>query len=412
MKILQLCKKFPFPLKDGESIAVTYMARAFDELGSDVTLLAMNTSKHWFDPAQLPETFDHYRAIYTVDIDNRLKPGAALRNLFSDRSYHIERFENRLFEEKLIEVLQKDRFDIIQLETLYLAPYLPVIRKYSSAPIALRSHNVEHEIWERVAANSHPVKRWYLNAITPRLKKFEVERLNQYDLIIGITERDVEQFRRLGLSKPAVVTPIGLDCRDYTADNRCFHQPLSLAFIGSLDWMPNVEGLKWFLDTVWKPLLATAFPNLTFHIAGRNTPSWLRRLRLPGVVVHGEVPDAAAFINQHPIMVVPLLSGSGMRAKILEGMALGKVILSTPVGLEGIPARHREEALIAATPEDFLSAVRWCVAEGAALEGLGRRAQTFCSEHFDNLEVARRLLGVYRNLQPKRPEQLVDSLIR
>jgi glycosyltransferase involved in cell wall biosynthesis len=130
------------------------------------------------------------------------------------------------------------------------------------------------------------------------------------------------------------------------------------------------------------------------------------------VVVHGEVPDAAAFINQHPIMVVPLLSGSGMRAKILEGMALGKVILSTPVGLEGIPARHREEALIAATPEDFLSAVRWCVAEGAALEGLGRRAQTFCSEHFDNLEVARRLLGVYRNLQPKRPEQLVDWLIR
>lgn len=407
MKILQLCKKFPYPLKDGESIAITYMARAFDELGSHVTLLAMNTSKHWFDPANLPQAFDHYRAIHTVDIDNRLKPAAALSSLFSDRSYHIERFVNQAFEEKLISLLQQERFDVIQLETLYLAPYLPVIRKFSSAPVALRAHNVEHEIWERVAANSGPVKRWYLNAITPRLKKFEIEHLNQYDLLIGITERDVEHFRRLGLSKPAVVTPIGLDCRDYVPDNRCYHQPLSLAFIGSLDWMPNVEGLKWFLDSVWTPLLAPEFPDLQFHIAGRNTPSWLRRLRMPGVVVHGEVPEATGFINRHSLLVVPLLSGSGMRAKILEGMALGKAVLSTPVGLEGIPARHREEALFAKTPEDFLSAVRWCVAQGAALEDMGRRARAFCGTHFDNLEVARRLLNVYRNMQPKRPEQLV-----
>lgn len=408
MKILQLSKKFPFPLKDGESIAITNLARAFDQLGNEVTLLAMNTSKHWFDPAQIPETFNHYNAIHTVDIDNRLKPGAALRNLFSDRSYHIERFDNQIFEQKLIELLRQEQFDVIQLETLYLAPYLPVIRKYSEALIALRAHNVEHEIWERVAVNSQPIKRWYLNAITPRLKKYETERLNQYDLLIGITERDVEYFRRLGLTKPAAVTPIGIDSRDYTPDYRCFRKPLSLAFIGSLDWMPNVEGLKWFLDEVWKPLLSPAFPGLTFHIAGRNTPGWLKRLRLPGVKVHGEVPDAAAFINQHPVMVAPLLSGGGMRAKILEAMALGRVVLSTPMGLEGIHARHREEALFAETPEDFVNAVRWCLEQAPVLRDLGEHARAFCLEHFDNIEVARRLLGAYRNLQPKN----VDLLIR
>ena len=408
MKILQLSKKFPFPLKDGESIAITSLARAFDEVGNDVTLLAMNTSKHWFDIAQLPDTFNHYRAIHTVDIDNRLKPVAALRNLMSDRSYHIERFDNQLFEQKLTELLRQEQFDVIQLETLYLAPYLPVIRKYSSATVALRAHNVEHEIWERVAVNSHPLKRWYLNAITPRLKKYETERLNQYDLLIGITERDVEYFRGLGLVKPAVVTPIGIDSRDYTPDYRCYRKPLSLAFIGSLDWMPNVEGLKWFLEEVWKPFLAPAFPELTFHIAGRNTPAWLQRLHLPGVTVHGEVPDAAAFINQHPVMVAPLLSGGGMRAKILEGMALGRVVLSTPLGLEGIPARHQEEALFAQSPEAFVNAIRWCAAQGPALRDLGDRARVFCLEYFDNIEVARRLLNAYRNLQPKN----VDLLIR
>lgn len=407
MKILQLCKKFPFPLKDGESIAITNLARALDELGNEVTLLAMNTTKHWTDPSLLPDTFDHYRAIHTVDIDNRLKPGAALRNLFSNRSYHIERFDNPNFEQKLIELLRQEQFDIIQLETLYLAPYLPVIRTYSNAAVALRAHNVEHEIWERIAANSHPLKRWYLNAITPRLKKYETERLNQYDLLIGITERDVQYFRRLGLVKPSVVTPIGIDSRDYTPDYNCYQKPLSLAFIGSLDWMPNVEGLKWFLDQVWTPLLAPAFPQLRFHIAGRNTPAWLRRLRMPGVTVHGEVPDAAAFINQHPVMVTPLLSGGGMRAKILEGMALGRVVLSTPLGLEGIHARHLQEALIADTPQDFLNAVKWCIAEGPALQRLGEQAQNFCFGHFDNLEVARQLMGAYRNLQRKEREIVI-----
>ncbi len=403
MKILQLSKKFPFPLKDGESIAITNLAKAFDALGSAVTLLAMNTSKHWFDPSLLPVGFDHYQSVHTVDVDNRIKPAAALRNLFSKRSYHIERFENQQFANKLIEILQTNTFDVVQLETLYLAPYIPIIRRYSNALIALRAHNVEHEIWERVAQNSHPLKRWYLNRITPRLKQFETEQLNRSDLLIGITERDVEQFRRLGLRKPAVVTPIGLDSRDYHNDDASFQRPLSLAFIGSLDWMPNAEGLAWFLEQVWSPLLAPRFPELTFHIAGRNTPDWLFRLQLPGVQVHGEVPDASAFVNQHSIMVVPLLSGSGMRAKILEGMALGKVILSTSIGLEGIDARQEREALVADHPEAFLKAVEWSCDHPDQLFCIGQRARRFCFENFDNLEVARQLLHTYRSLRPKQP---------
>ncbi|MBK9335310.1 MAG: glycosyltransferase [Lewinellaceae bacterium] len=403
MKVLQLCKKFPYPLKDGESIAVTYMAKALHELGSNVTLLAMNTSKHWFDTGRLPAEFGHYSAVHTVHVDNQIRPLAALSSLFSERSYHIERFENQAFADKLVDILQHDWFDVVQLETLYLAPYIPLIRRHSSALVALRAHNVEHEIWERVAATGNPLKKWYLQTITPRLKKFEQESLNRCDLLVGITERDVAQFRNLGLKKPAVAMPIGLDCRDYLADDSSFQRPLSLGFIGSLDWMPNAEGLAWFLDTVWRPLLAPAFPELTFHIAGRNTPAWLRRLRLPRVQVHGEVPSAADFINQHTVMVVPLLAGGGMRAKILEGMALGKIVLSTSIGLEGIAARHLREALVADTPEEFYSAVNWCYAQADDLVQMGRRAQVFCVGNFDNLEIARRLVQVYRDMQPRQP---------
>lgn len=402
MRILQLCKKFPYPVKDGESIAITSLARALGELGCEVTLLAMNTSKHWVDTAALPADFDYYKAVHTVPVDNHIRPVAALQNLFSDRSYHIDRFDDAGFAQKLRELLRSEQFDVVQLETLYLAPYVPVIRENSEALVVLRAHNVEHEIWERIAANGRFLKKWYLGRITPRLKKYEIDQLNAYDLLAGITARDVTHFQRLGLHKPAVVTPIGLDARDYRPDERSFARPLSLSFIGSLDWMPNVEGLRWFLDEVWQPLLAPRFPELTLHVAGRNTPDWLRRLRLERVTVHGEVDDAAEFINRHSAMIVPLLSGSGMRAKILEGMALGKVVLSTRVGLEGIAARHRKEALLADTPEEFAEAIGWCYEQGPALAELGQRARDFCAGQYDNLAGARMLLEAYYSLRPER----------
>ena len=398
MRILQISNKFPYPLKDGAAIAITYLAKAFDELGHEVSLLSMNTSKHWFDTATLPPDFNHYQAVYTTYIDNRIRPFPALLNLFTDKSYHIERFKDAGFASKLREILQAQDFDVVQLESVYLAPYISVIRKYSKAAVVLRAHNVEYEIWERVAANSNPLKRWYLEKITPRLKQYEIDRLNQYDLVVGITARDIEHFRRLGLQKPAVVCPIGVDSRDYVPDMKCFEQPLSLSFIGSLDWMPNQDGLKWFLEEVWEPLLVPQFPQLTFHIAGRTAPLWLRNLNKERVIFHGEVPSAADFLNQHAVMVVPLLSGGGMRAKILEGMALGKVVLSTRIGMEGIDARNNEECLLADSPEEFAAAIRSCYQQGASLSAIGRNACDFCVEHFDNVEVAKKLLLTYRSV--------------
>ncbi len=151
MKILQLCKKFPYPLKDGESLAVTYMARAFHELGCGTTLLAMNTSKHWFDAEHLPPELGHYDAVHTVEVDNRIRPLAALSNLFSDRSYHIERFENQEFADKLTEILHSNWFDVVQLETLYLAPYIPLIRQHSSAIVAcMRKRRRRSSTWMTV----------------------------------------------------------------------------------------------------------------------------------------------------------------------------------------------------------------------------------------------------------------------
>ena len=131
------------------------------------------------------------------------------------------------------------------------------------------------------------------------------------------------------------------------------------------------------------------------HLEAGLSPDWLRRLAHDRVVVHGEVESATDFINQHSLMVVPLLSGGGMRAKILEGMALGKVALSTRIGMEGIAARHKKEALLADTPAEFAESIAWCYEQGAALAQIGDNARRLCTEQYDNLAGARRLLEAY-----------------
>ncbi len=394
-------------MKDGESLAIIHLAKALASSGNEVTMLAMNTSKHRIEIENLNDALPFYAAIHTVEVDNRIKIFPAIQNLFSEKSYHIQRFENQAFNQKLVEVLTENEFDVVQLETPYLTPYLSTIRKFSDAKIVMRAHNVEHEIWERIAENAHFLKKIYLKHITPRLRDFEISHLNDYDLVAGISERDVFQFQKLGLKREAMVLPIGLDCTEYRPDFRSFDKPLSLCFIGSLDWQPNLEGLKWFLEKVWQPILAKEFPTLTLHIAGRNTPNWLKNLAQKNVVVHGEVANSQDFINQHSMMVVPLLSGSGMRAKILENMALGKVSLTTSMGLEGIPARHRREILLADTPNQFANEIRWAISNPKPIKNIGKSARVFCETNYDNLLIGRQLIEVYEQWHPvAEPEML------
>lgn len=398
MKILQLCKKFPYPLKDGEAIAVTYLSKALHELGASMSLLSMNTTKHFFDIGKLPDSFAHYEAIHLVTIDNRVKVADAFLNLFSNDSYHISRYISENFEAKLIELLQSENYDFVQLETLYLAPYIETIRKYSSAKIIMRSHNVEHEIWKRITQNTRiGAKKIYLNLLTSRLENFEVANLNRYDMMLAITQRDLNFFEKLGCRIPAKVVPIGLDIKDYQEPNFKVRQAPRMCFIGSLDWMPNIEGIEWILNEVWDELLVLT-PNAELHIAGRNTPEWLLNTNKKNVFVHGEVPSAAEFINAHEIMLVPLFSGSGMRVKILEGMALGRVVISTQLGLEGIPAKNNKEVLIGDTKEAFLDMIQKCYAQPELMLNMSALGTKFIREHYDNVEIAREVYLAYEEM--------------
>ncbi|WP_116124511.1 glycosyltransferase family 4 protein [Lewinella sp. IMCC34183] len=398
MKLLVLTKKFPFPLKDGESLAIHGLTKSLSELGCQVSLLAMNTTKHFYAGTDRPAEMAHYREVRTVAIDNLISPIDAVANLVRGTSYHISRFHQEAYHRALEEWLRQETFDIVQLETLYLAPYIRTIRLNSNAQVVMRSHNVEHEIWERCCENiSFAPKRWYLRHITRQLREYERSQLNQYDLLLPITHRDRKNFERLGGRGRMHVLPIGLETPCGPPTYESFDAPPDLHFIGSLDWLPNLDGLQWFLNDVW-PEIHRRFPAIRFHVAGRNMPHSIRQLRLRNVVIHGEVESSCAFVAAYSISIVPLLSGGGMRAKILEAMSLGRVVVTTTLGLEGIRAENRRDLFIADTVEQFVQVIEECLRMGPRLEDVGRNAYATFLRHYDRRALARQLVDTYQGI--------------
>lgn len=396
MKILQVNNKVPYPTKDGGAIACMNMIKGFSHLGHDVTVLAMNTQKHHVTPEEIPDNIKELADFRLVDVPASIRPVSALVNLlFSGKPYNAVRFIDRNFATALEHLLDEKEFDIVQLEGLYVCPYIPLIRGKTKALIAYRSHNIEFEIWQRTAALSKGWKKQYLKNLSRRIRRFETGMLNTYDVLVPITSRDEAMLNELGNRKPALVSQTGIDSSVLIPNARDLEYP-SVFHIGSLEWSPNQEGLLWFIDHCW-PDIHKKHPELKFYIAGRNAPEWLsQKFEGRNIEFLGEVEDAYAFMNSKAVMIVPLFSGSGMRIKIIEGMALGKSIVSTPIGAEGIGVVKGKHLLIAETSREFIDAVSELVDSRKKFEEIGGNAIEFIHENFDNLAAADKLVDFYK----------------
>ena len=400
MNILQICSKPPFPPKDGGALAMNILTQGLLQAGHRVKVLTVNTAKHFVDLSSIDPHYKQQTNYEAVFIDTSIRPLKALLSLFSSRSYNMERFFSPAFEQTLIRILKEEQFDIVHLETLYVSPYLETIRKHSSAKIVLRSQNVEFDIWYRLALNTkNPLKKWYLNLLANRLRTYELSLLNKYDGIAAITRADLETFHKLGCSIPLIHIPFGTDLSLYKTNPDAAEFP-SLFHLGAMDWRPNEEGIKWLLTEVW-PLVNQQEPSLQLHLAGRKMPAWLLQLNTPGVTIVGEVDNAQQFILSKSIMLVPLFSGGGMRVKIIEGMALGKTIITTAVGAEGIDYTNEKDLLIANTKEAFMQAILKCTKNQAYSQSLGKNARLLMETKYDNTRITQNLLSFYSQLLTK-----------
>jgi glycosyltransferase involved in cell wall biosynthesis len=398
MKILQLVNRIPYPLNDGGNLAVHACTEGFLQAGAAVAMLAMNTARHWVDTDKLPDMYSRLLHFEAIAVDNRVKAGPALKNLFTRASYNVERFIAPAYEEALSRLLQKEVFDIIQLEGLYLVPYIPVIRRYSKAKVVLRQHNVEFVIWERLAGKeTNILKKKYLQLLASRLKRFEIAHINDYDLVLPISEDDGRTYRQLGARVPLFVHPFGVNTADIPFVPAS-GTPLSLYHIGAMDWLPNRESVDWLLERVM-PLINKELPGMKLYLAGRNMPEYYFSRKWDNVEVLGEVPDAMAFEKDKSILLVPLLSGGGVRIKIFQGMAMGKAIVTTSIGVEGIAAQDGKEVMIADTPELFAGKVIDIVRSPGKAGIMGLAARRLVEERYDRARLTSTLLAYFQELK-------------
>jgi len=400
-KILIVTNRIPYPLNDGGNIAVHAMIEGYHKAGIEVFLFSMNTSRHYIPIEELPSLFQAIR-VDTFDIDTDIKIVPSLKNfLLSKQPQQADRFFDKAFEKKLLVAIDSFEPDIIQLESIYLSVYIPAIRQQSPAIIASRLHNIEHQIWERLAAvTSNTFKRFYLKDLSARIKRFESQAWKQADVLVAITEADATVIKESGITTPIHVAPLGIN-NDKIVYNLAQERWVGY-HIGAMDWLPNAEAISWFLENVWKEI-HKALPDFEFHFAGRNMPASFKKYEGDGVLCAGEVADAKTFISDKKILLVPLQAGSGIRVKVMEAIAAEKLVVSTSVGVQGIVGlQPNHHFLLAETPADFVTQLQFVFENLERAEKIAKDGAAYIKTNFCQNSITQDLLQALDKISSKR----------
>jgi len=384
MKILQLANKATFP-PDGGSLAILNFAKGYIKNDHQVYLLNIETHKHFNKPELIEAEYTNNITVQGVKINTRISVLKLGFNFFlSGKPYIAQRFLSRKFTNKLTALLQSKKFDLIHIDSLYMLQYIHSIKRIFSGKIIYRPHNIEYKIWERNAKETKSlIKKLYFKSLAKRLKKLELSLLNTYDYILPIAASDAETYKALGNTQPLFIAPFGIDFKKIPAP-KTNNQPQNIIFIGALDWIPNQNGLMWFINHCWDKIFESEFKT-ELLIAGRNAPGWIIQFlkNKKGIRFMGEIDNACNFMLNNGPLIVPLFSGSGLRVKIIEAMALKKSIISTSIGAEGIPYTDKENILIANTKDEFVDTVEQTIKNKNYQTAIGENAFHLAADNFD-----------------------------
>lgn len=398
MKILVVAPRVPWPPVDGGRVAIVSIALGLRDAGAEVEMVALNPRKHSSLEREIPDRRGPLAVVALTHDTSRSPIRVAFGLLRRHRSVIASRFVSRDLSHLVRERVARGDVDVVQIEGPMLSGCIAAARAGSSRVlVAMRSQNVEHAIWQRLADGARStLNRVAMRRIASQLREHERMANDASDALVAISAGDLERFRELGFAGPALVVPIGIDvggCAPAPAGAR------GAFFIGSLDYRPNVEGLLWLAHEVM-PRVRLLAPSLEVVAAGSNAASELvRKVEASGIRVVGQVSDARAFMSASGVMAVPLLSGSGVRVKIVEAMALGVPVVSTTLGAEGLGVTDGRELVIADGAEAFADALVRLERDETLRGSLASSSRAFVARELDRELLGRRLLDFYRSLR-------------
>lgn len=403
MRILFLTAQLPEPPHAGGAIRVSGLMRGTHAAGHEVHLLAFATPAQYAAAHPALDTF--CASAITVEPPRRTIRDR-LRDLFLTPAADMQRrFYSALYEARLRDLLTRERFDLIQIESLEMAAYLPVIRAAQpGTPVIYDSFNAEYELQHSISdAERGSLKRlpgWLYSRIQwQRLIRFEGEVCRAVTHVIAVSDEDAGAFCRLLPGCPVTVIPNGIDTAAYARAT----SPLDLGehallLTGSMSYRPNVDAALWVADHVLDSIRA-AVPDARLFVVGSQPHRRLDTLRQrDGVEITGWVPDVNPFLHAAAVTVVPLRMGSGTRLKLLQAMAAGQAIVSTRLGAAGLAVRDGRELRLADSADEFATAVIALLRDPACRRALGEAGTAYVQSHRDWSIIVPDLLALYEQI--------------
>jgi glycosyltransferase involved in cell wall biosynthesis len=369
-------EELPYPPTSGKRIRTLNLTQRLARRHNITYICHRNA-----DPAEVRAATRHLEeqgvAVRAVEWSPPPKSGPAFyarlaANLLSSLPYSAASHDSRELRQALREHAASQRVDLWHCEW---TPYVQAVRGLPQGRRLVVAHNVESLIWRRYyETEAHPLKRWYIGLQLRKFERFERWAMGEVDHAAAVSALDAERLRRDFGARRVDVVENGVD-PSYFRPDAVPREPDRLLFLGSLDWRPNLDGVRLLLDRVF-PAVRAAAPTARLCVVGRRPPEWVRRAgQAPGVELHADLPDVRPELARCGLMVVPLRVGGGSRLKILEALAMNTPVVSTRVGAEGLELTPDRDLTVVEDVDDLPGAIIRAIQSPAAAQDQGKRGR-------------------------------------
>ena len=393
MKVLYITNKPIYPKVDGGCVAMDNFLQCLLAKNIDIKHLFIHTSKHPYLEGNYPSELSDRIRPKGVFINTKVTAISAIKHLFKRGSYNVNRFYSPEMKELIVDQLQAEDYTCIILESLFIGPYIESIRDNYTGKIFIRTHNVESDIWNDLAKSATNFFRAsYLRKLANDLKKYEIEILQKIDGILSLSIDDVQRFAELKIKTKAEVIPVTIelhDKEDNTYDNNNFFH------LGVMNWQPNIEAVDRLIKLF--PTIRKNIPTAELHIAGKHSTEVVKENQQSGIFVHGFVEDSRQFSIQTGILVSPILSGSGIRIKLLEAMALGIPCVTTTRGIQGIDYSENNCVIVADNDTKIIHECIRLAKDKKLREEIGKNARNYIRKNHNIESVSTRIVEFIKN---------------
>ena len=396
MKILFLSPTVPFPLTDGGRIRVFNLLKQIAQK-SEVTLLALETQPTDAEGvSKLQQLGIQVHLVSNAPTLPRLSFSTLANAFFKRQPITVARYDLPAYRQQFKALIATDTFDLIHYEMFHTAQF----RTETDLPGVLSQQNVDSAIWRRLCGETvNPFYKFAYWTQQLAFQRYERVLSPKFDAVTCTSDIDAAVFQRHCAEDVIEIIPNGVDVAHYQPDFSA-EAPAHLIYIGSMDWYPNEDAVSFFADEVL-PQIHTEVPEVKFSIVGGNPSARVQKLaEKEGIVVTGRVPEIKPYFAEATVFVVPLRIGSGTRLKILEALAMGKAIVSTSVGAEGLDLKDGEEIFIADEPTVFAEAVTRLLKDPPLRRRIGESGRARVEQDYDWRSISEKLHQLYTKILP------------